>query len=89
MWELIGLTALVLGIVAVALVNGCRTAIRNQQAQLDYLTKKLANIKKPPIAIAKEGPLRPPPGPETKPSTVEELLKHKTTLAPSPEPPPG
>lgn len=86
MWEFIGFTALVVSIVAVALVKGCRSAIKAQQADLDDLWQKLANTEKSSDATVEKRALRPPPQAPAKPSAVEELLRRRTTLAaPPPE----
>ena len=89
MWELIGLTALVLGIVAVTLVNRCRSAIRNQQADLDYLSKKLANLEKSPHTPVKDKATTPPPEAPAKPSTLDELLSQRRQWSSAPPPPAG
>jgi len=87
MWEFIGFTALVVSIVAVALVKGCRSAIKAQQTHLDYLSQKLANIGKSSDATVEKRALRPPPEAPAKPSAVEELLRSRTTLEPTPPKP--
>ena len=46
MWELIGITAIVLGIVAVTRLKACRDAIRKQEERLDHLGEKITNIEK-------------------------------------------
>lgn len=89
MWEFIGFTALVVSIVAVALVKGCRSAIKAQQTHLDDLSEKLANIEKSSGATVEEKALRPPHEAPAKPLTLEEVLRqrHRTTLAPPPAEP--
>ena len=87
MWEFIGFTALVVSIVAVALVNGCRSAIKRQQGRLNLLSQKLANIEKSSDTTIEEKALRPPSEATGKPSAVEELLRHRITLASPPAKP--
>lgn len=84
MWEFIAFTALVIGIVAIVRANSCRSAIRSQKDRLEHLAQKLADIQKSSHTAVEEKILRPPPESPAKPSAVEELLKHKTTLAPPP-----
>ena len=83
MWEFIGFTALVVSIVAVALVKGCRSAIKAQQTHLDYLSQKLANIEKSSDTTVEEKALRPPPEavPEKPPPAVEEERRREIPVA--------
>jgi len=87
MWEFIGFTALVVSIVAVALVKGCRRAIKTQQADLDDLWQKLANIEKSSHKIVEGEALRPAPEILKRSSAVHEVLRHKAASAPPPAEP--
>jgi len=80
MWQFIGLAALVLSIVAVALLKGCRNAIKDQQDRLDHLSQKINRIEKPPALPLDKAP-RPGPQAAAEPSALEDLLKRRVTLA--------
>jgi uncharacterized membrane protein len=80
MWQFIGLAALVLSIVAVALLKGCRNAIKDQQDHLDHLAQKINRIERSPALPLDKVP-RPGPQAAAEPSALEDLLKRRVTLA--------
>ena len=80
MWQFIGLAALVLSIVAVALLKSCRKAIREQQDHLDHLAQKINRIEKSTALPLDKAP-RPGPQAAAEPSALEDLLKRRVTLA--------
>jgi uncharacterized membrane protein len=80
MWQFMGLAALVLSIVAVALLKGCRNAIKDQQDRLDHLAQKINRIEKSPALPLDKAP-RPGPQAAVEPSSLEDLLKRRVTLA--------
>lgn len=63
MWELIGLVAIMLSIVAVTTLQTCRDAIKRQEKRVDYLGEKVVNLEKS-LGIVPEKEAAPVP-PET------------------------
>ncbi|UCG55862.1 MAG: DUF2339 domain-containing protein [Phycisphaerales bacterium] len=59
MWEFMGLVALVIGVVAVVQLKGCRDAIHRQKCRIDHLAQEIGRIKKSTDLGPEEG-LHPP-----------------------------
>jgi len=78
---IIGLAALVVSIIALVILKGCRDVIKRHEDRINYLTREIHRLKQSTDLSVEEAPSQPPEEvPETTVSTLVQNLRRDTSI---------